>query len=366
MAAVTRRSAAPPAAARPDGGEPLPPAWGWRRARGGRAAHVDAGAQYQATSVQACGLNPFTAGTGSPLAGTPVGRHMLSGEVVCLDPLSWMRAGLITNPGMFVLGQPGVGKSTLVKRIAVGAVARGDCVLILGDPRPDYAALAEYLGGQVIRVGRGVDRLNPLDSGPLGAVLPHLPAAEQAQVRAEVRARRLALLMALCALVRGRAGDQRRGGAARHGDRLAGRQAARRPDIPDVLQVIDEGPEALRAAARAEDQERYRALTAPLAYTLDLLLTGTLAGAFDQATTTPIDLTAPMVCVDISRASGAGRQAAHRRDALHVGGTVSRSRTPPRLLADAGLPGRRSYLTVLDELWRALRGPRASSSTPTA
>ena len=355
VAPVTRRPPAPPAA-RPDGGEPLAPAWGWRRPGGCRAAHVAAGAAVP--GHQRPGVRPVpvhrrdrvAAGRAPPSAGTS-----LDGEVVCLDPLSWMRAGLITNPGMFVLGQPGVGKSTLVKRIAVGAVARGDTVLVLGDPRPDYAALTKHLGGQVIRIGRGADRLNPLDTGPLGAILPRLPAAEQAQVRAEARARRLALLMALCALVRGQplanAEEVVLGAAI---DLLDARHRGT-PVIPDVLRVIDEGPDALRTAARADGPDRYRALTAPLAYTLDLLLTGTLAGAFDAATTRPIDVTAPMVCVDISRASGAGDKllTAAMLCTWAAGFAVADA---AGLLADAGLPGRRSYLTVLDELWRALRG----------
>ncbi len=29
------------------------------------------------------------------------------GEVVCLNPLAWLRADLVTNPGLFILGQPG-------------------------------------------------------------------------------------------------------------------------------------------------------------------------------------------------------------------------------------------------------------------
>ena len=61
--------------------------------------------------MQACGLNPFIAGAGAPVIGTPVGRHQLGGEVVCLDPLAWLRAGLTTNPGLFLLGQPGAGKA---------------------------------------------------------------------------------------------------------------------------------------------------------------------------------------------------------------------------------------------------------------
>ena len=129
------------------------------------------GLEYQATTTQLCGLFPFVAGSGTPAAGTPVGRHQLWGEVVCLDPLAWLRAGLVTNPGVFVLGQPGTGKSALVKRLVTGAVAFGTKVLILGDTKPDYTPLVRHLGGQVIRIGRGLDRINPLDAGPLGAAL---------------------------------------------------------------------------------------------------------------------------------------------------------------------------------------------------
>jgi hypothetical protein len=110
---------------------------------------------------------------------------MLWGEVVCLDPLAWLRAGLVTKPGMFVLGQPGTGKSTLVKRLITGAAATGAIALILGDTKPDYAALTGHLGGQVIRIGRGLDRINPLDAGPLGETLPQLAGTEAVSLRRE-------------------------------------------------------------------------------------------------------------------------------------------------------------------------------------
>ena len=142
------------------------------------------------------------AGSGTPAAGTPVGRHQLWGEVVCLDPLAWLRAGLVTNPGMFVLGQPGTGKSALVKRLVTGAVACGTQVLILGDTKPDYTPLVSHLGGQVIRIGRGLDRINPLDAGPLGAALRRMTGPDAEQLRAEVRSRRLSLLLALATLIR--------------------------------------------------------------------------------------------------------------------------------------------------------------------
>src|SRR5450432_1903520 len=176
------------------------PAWGWNIPDGGRAVHVTAGPEYQATTTQLCGLYPLVAGSGTPTAGTPIGRHQLWGEVVCLDPLAWLRAGLVTNPGMFILGQPGTGKSALVKRLVTGAVAAGTRPLILGDAKPDYTSLISYLGGQVIRIGRGLDRINPLDAGPLGTALRNLTGPAAAQLRQEVRSRRLSLLLALATL----------------------------------------------------------------------------------------------------------------------------------------------------------------------
>src|SRR5437588_11567506 len=151
--------------------ESLAPAWGCRQPGAGRVPHVTPAAEYQGTTMQVCGLYPFTAGSGAPTAGTPVGRHLLWGEVVCLDPLAWLRAGLVTNPGVFIMGDPGIGKSVLGKRQITGAVATGTRVLIVGDTKPDYTALTRHLGGQVIRIGRGLDTFNPLDAGPLGSAL---------------------------------------------------------------------------------------------------------------------------------------------------------------------------------------------------
>ncbi|MEU6409133.1 hypothetical protein [Microbispora sp. NPDC046933] len=54
--------------------------------------HVASGVEYQATTTQVCGLYPFVVGAGAPSIGAPIGRHQLSGEVVCLDLLTWLRA----------------------------------------------------------------------------------------------------------------------------------------------------------------------------------------------------------------------------------------------------------------------------------
>jgi hypothetical protein len=320
----------------------------WREPYGGRVVHVEAGAEFQATTSQVCGLFPFVAGSGSPALGTPVGRHQLFGEVVCLDPLAWLRAGLVTNPGVFVLGQPGTGKSTLVKRLITGSIAFGSTALILGDTKPDYTMLVEHVGGQVIRVGRGLDRINPLDTGPLSAAVRNLRGAEAERIRWEVRGRRLSLLMALCTLVReapvSNAEEVILGRAI---DLLDERLAE--PTIPDVLAVLEEGPEALRSAARAEHPERYRDRVGDLVFTLELLCTGSLAGVFDGPTTRPIDLAAPAVSVDISRVGAAG-------DKLLTAAMLCTWAYGFAMVDGAAGGPRQSYLAVMDELWRALRG----------
>ncbi|MFF0521524.1 hypothetical protein ACFYTC_22680 [Actinomadura nitritigenes] len=335
--------------------EPLSPPWGWRGHGAGRAAHVEPAPEFQATTSQVCGLFPFTAGSGTPTVGTPVGRHQLWGEVVCLDPLAWLRAGLVTNPGMFVLGQPGTGKSTLVKRLVTGAVATGTTPIVLGDTKPDYTRLVDYLGGQVIRVGRGVDRINPLDAGPLDEARRRLAGADAEALRWEVRSRRLSLLLALATLVRearitnaeevvlGRAID------------LLGDRLDRDPTIPDVLHILEQGPDELRSATRTDTADSYRAQTRDLVFTLDLLISGSLAGVFDAATTRPLNLDAPAISVDISRVRAAGDKlltAAMLCTWAYAFGMVDAATA----LADLHAAPRRSYLGVMDELWRALRG----------
>ena len=111
-----------------------------------------------------------------------------------------------------------------------------------------------HLGGQVIRVGRGLDKINPLDAGPLGTALRQMSGSAAAQLRWEVRSRRLSLLMALATLIRearlsnaeevilGRAVDLLDDRGTNHGQ----------PTVTDVLAVIEAGPDTLRSAARAE------------------------------------------------------------------------------------------------------------------
>src|SRR5699024_8449479 len=238
-----------------------------------------------------------------------------------------------------------------------GAVATGTRALILGDSKPDYTDLVDYLGGQVIKIGRGLDRINPLDSGPLGKALKRMEGHDAEKLRWEVRSRRLSLLLALCTLVRespvtsaeevllGRAMD------------LLDRQLDddREPTVPDVLRIIAQAPDELISSARSRTKEDFERRTDELVFTLDLLCTGSLAGVFDDQTSRPIDLDSPIVSVDISATGGAGDKlltAAMPCTWAYGFGLVDASAS----LAQLGLAPRRFYMGVMDELWRALRG----------
>jgi hypothetical protein len=335
------------------------PAWGWKRRDGGRAAHVSVASEYAGTTTQVCGLYPFIAGAGAPAVGVPIGLHMHWREVVCLDPFEWVRAGIVTNPGIGMIAVPGSGKSALIKRLITGLIGLGYRAVILGDIKPEYSPLIEALGGQVIRVGRGLGRINPLDSGAWGSVIAQLDAAGLVEARnsvtAELRGRRLNVLTALCALVRDTAvsnAEELMLGAAI--DTLTGRGVTD-PTIPDVLSMIRDG--ATDLIERAEmDPAEYKTASQPLRQTLRVLLEGALQGMFDGPTTTPIDMDARAVSIDISAVAADGDNTAIAAAMLCVWAYGFGMTEATLALADNGLIEQRNYLVVMDELWRALRG----------
>ena len=115
---------------------------------------IEAPPEWRATTVQVCGLWPWVVGSGTPMVGVPLGRHIFSRGTVCSDPIHWFsRARLIANPSVLVLGKPGLGKSTLVCRMCLGLEAFGYSTVVLGDLKPDYAELVAAMGGHVVSLG---------------------------------------------------------------------------------------------------------------------------------------------------------------------------------------------------------------------
>ena len=106
-----------------------------------------------------------------------LGRDAVRGP----DLLVPARASLISNPSMFVLGKAGLGKSSLVRRMALGLTGYGVLPMVLGDLKPDYVDLIRALDGQVIELGRGRGRLNILDPGEAIAAADRLTGQARAR-----------------------------------------------------------------------------------------------------------------------------------------------------------------------------------------
>lgn len=340
-----------------------PPMRGWIGRGRGQSVYVQQADEWRGTTVQVCGMWPFAIGTGTPMVGVPLGRHIHTGATLCCDPISWFqRAKLISNPSAFVLGKPGLGKSTLVRRMATGLAGYGVMPLVLGDLKPDYVDLIEAMGGQIITLGRGRGYLNVLDPGEATEAAERLRASghekEAAQVMADAHGRRHTMVSALLTILRSAPPTDREETIIDRSLKWLDAHHEGVPVLGDLLRVIQDGPEEVRAVALDRgDDNRYKAITESLeASLIGLVGGGRLGETFSRQTTNPMRRDAPVV-YDVSAIddSEMDLQAATLLACWSAGfGTVNVANA----LADAGLEPRRHYFVILDELWRALRAGR--------
>lgn len=319
--------------------------------------------EWRGTTVQVCGLHPFSVGSGTPMIGVPMGLQLFTGATVCADPISWFQdADLINNPSMFVLGLPGLGKSTYTRRTAAGLAGLGTLPLVLGDLKPDYVDMIRALGGQVITLGRGRGHLNILDPGEAFEAAERLREAgkekERAQVLADAHGRRHTMVSALLTILRKEPPTDREESIIDRALRVLDEHHDGVPVLGDLLRVIQEAPQEVRDVALDRgDLGRYKAITENLeASLISLTSGGRLGETFAHATDVPMLRDRPVV-YDVSSIddSDTDMQAAILLACWSAGfGTVNVANA----LADAGLEPRRHYFVILDELWRALRAGR--------
>ena len=281
---------------------------GWSGRARGQSSYLQAAPEWRGTTVQACGLWPFAAGTGSPMIGVPIGRNLLSGATLCADPISWFQtANLIHNPSAFVLGKPGLGKSSLCRRMALGLTGYGVLPLVLGDLKPDYVDLIRALGGQVIELGRGRGHLNILDPGEATAAAARLQGTARQEVIADARGRRHTMVATLITILRSASPSDREETIIDRAVTILDERHRGVPILADLIGVIEAAPDELRQVAMDRgDMNRYQDITENLLVSLKGLLgRGRVGEMFSQLTTTP----------DAPRRSGRVRRVLDRRHA---------------------------------------------------
>lgn len=330
---------------------------GWRLAGGGRTMRVMPTPEFRGPTVQVCGLFPFVVGSSLPLVGTPLGEHLEGRGWVCGDPVSWFLHGMLNNPSGFVLARRGVGKSTLMRRIAGFLPDKGVLPMILSDWKPDYVDLIRELKGQVLSLNRADSFINPLDPGPVAELLPQLPDELRARVQANIRGRRINVAVGLCALALGReleAHEKNMLSAAL--DAWDEERLGEVPLFSDVAKLVKERHPRVRLQAQDRGlDERYDDRAEGLLDALNSLCGGSeiFGEVFAHHTTTQLEIDKPMV-FDLSafEEMDPALQAGVQLVCWTYGSTALAG---AKVLADAGLAPRRVYLLIMDELWRALR-----------
>lgn len=334
---------------------------GWSRPGAGSMRYLDPCPEWQGTSVHVCGLWPFSVTSASPREGVPLGPRIGpglingAGATVCSDPIYWFLRGLITNPSAFVMAKPGLGKSTLVRRMLTVLQAWGIVPMILSDLRPDYVDLVRAMDGQVIQLDRSEGSINPLDPGPLWDRLHELPEQLRRRAQEDLRSRRQECMIGLLTVVLGRELHAREATMIAAGLRALDDEFDGVPLPADLHALIRDGHPAVRAMAVDNgDPARYRQIVEDLETGFNALgPDGRFGSIFSRQTSTPMRLDKP-VAFDMSGIDTADHA---MRGAVQLVCWVygSSSVSSAKYLAEAGLAEDQVYMLVMDELWQVLR-----------
>ena len=241
---------------------------------------------HQITTRNLGAAYPFIAEAGLGQRGVVIGDDLLGGSFV-FDPFELYAQGVVSNPNMVVFGQIGRGKSAFVKTFLWRQAVFGRKAWVV-DPKGEYSDLAAAWGVRpvALRPG-GAIRLNPLDPGP-----GH-DSGEGSTAR-----RQMELLSSLASACLGRSLLPRERAAL--GVALV--SATERDVVPTVPSVVEEllAPTAASAASLRTELHELLEDGRDVALELRRLVHGDLCGMFDGPTTSGLDLSAPLVVLDLS------------------------------------------------------------------
>jgi hypothetical protein len=303
---------------------------------------------HQVTTRNLGAAYPFIAEAGLGQRGVVIGDDLLGGSFV-FDPFELYAAGVVSNPNMVVFGQIGRGKSSFVKTFLWRQAVFGRRAWVV-DPKGEYGDLADAWGVRpvALRPG-GAIRLNPLERGPEnGAASAHAAAAEGTDATARRRMELLASLASAC-LGRSLAPRERAALGAALADTVA---LHPNPTVPQVVEALL-APSS--EAARALRTERRDLLEDGRDVALELrrLVHGDLAGMFDGPTTPGLDLSAPLVVLDLSALyTSAALGVLMACATAWLQAALARTAAPGARTSSDAAGGR--FFLVVDEAWAIL------------
>ena len=240
---------------------------------------------------------PLVAESGLGHRGVLVGRDLLGGSFVH-DPFELYAQGVVSNPNMIVFGQIGRGKSAFVKTYLWRQAVFGRRAWVV-DPKGEYRALAQAWGVRpVALVPGGRVRLNPLDPGPRepdGSVSPRLRSSSATP---EADRRQVELLCSLAASCLGRPLAPRERVALELALVSVGGRY-RVVTLPAVVEALLEPTDEAAARVRT-DRRALLEDGRDAALELRRLVHGDLRGMFDGPTSPGLDLSGPLVVLDLS------------------------------------------------------------------
>ena len=245
---------------------------------------------HQVTTRNLGAAYPFIAEAGLGQRGVVIGDDLLGGSFV-FDPFELYAQGVVSNPNMVVFGQIGRGKSAFVKTFLWRQAVFGRRAWVV-DPKGEYGDLAAAWGMRpvALRPG-GAIRLNHLAPGPEheGGVTDGVGSTALRQIE---------LLTSLASACLGRSLLPRERAALG----VALLTATERSEVPTVPAVVETllTPTANSAASLRTELRELLEDGRDVALELRRLVHGDLCGMFDGPTTAGLDLSAPLVVLDLS------------------------------------------------------------------
>ncbi|KAA0235929.1 MAG: ATP-binding protein [Actinobacteria bacterium] len=251
---------------------------------------------HQGTTAHVSSIYPFSVQASFGHRGAYIGLDLLAGGgEFCWDPFEAYAAGLVTNPNGWILGEPGNGKSALVKcflwrQAAIYGTGPGGRWTAIADPKGEYATLAEHLGLTSVKLSPGgAARINPLAPGP---------AAEHETYDKQIL-RRAEMCTALVGTVLERALTQLEDAVVFAAIEQLSAAPLSEPTLADVARLVANPTETMTDRLRSSEGD-LAAQTGTIAYALDRLLSRSLRGMFDGHSTVPLRWDGPGVVLDLS------------------------------------------------------------------